>query len=120
MPKQLLTGSLDEQCEFLYNLALDKMQQGNFTGAVHALQEIVKHKPDFRDAKAVLAEAKARKAEQNRLLWFALTGAALFVLWGTVLQVPNDLVFLGMAVVGAVVGFLVGNLVQSLRRSTNS
>jgi hypothetical protein len=120
MPKQLLTGTLDEQCEFLYGLALEKMQQGNFTGAVHAFQEIVKHRPDFRDAAAKLAEAKARKSEQTQLLWFAMGGAALFVLIGTMLQVPNDLIFLVMVAAGALVGFFAGNLVQSLRRPTNS
>jgi hypothetical protein len=120
MPKQLLSGSLDEQCEFLYNLALDKMGQGNFTGAVHALQEIVKHKPDFRDAAARLAEAKARKAQQNQLLWFAFGGAAIFVLIGTIIQVGNDLIFLAFAIAGGLLGFMIGNLVQSLRRPTNS
>ncbi len=120
MPKQLLSGSLDEQCEFLYNLALDKMEQGNYTGAVHAFQEIVKHNPDFRDAEARLVEAKARKAQQNQLLWFAFGGAAIFVLIGTMIQVGNDLIFLVIAAVGGLLGFMLGNLVQSLRRSTNS
>jgi hypothetical protein len=118
MPKQLLTGTLDEQCEFLYDLALEKMQQGNYTGAVHALKEIVKHKPEFRDAGAVLAEAKRRKSEQNQLLWFAFGGAALFVFIGTVLQVGNDFLFLGLIAAGALVGFLVGNFVRRLRRPT--
>jgi hypothetical protein len=118
MPKQLLTGTLDEQCEFLYDLALQKMQQGNYTGAVHALKEIVKHKPEFRDAGVVLAEAKRRKSEQSQLLWFAFGGAALFVFIGTVLQVGNDFLFLGFIAAGALAGFLVGNLVRRLRRST--
>jgi hypothetical protein len=116
MPKQLLTGTLDEQCEFLYDLALEKMQQGNFTGAVHALKEVVKHNPGFRDASTVLAEAKRRKAEQSQLLWFAFGGAMLFVLFGTMMQLGNDFLFLGLIAVGAVVGFLVGNLVRSLRQ----
>jgi hypothetical protein len=119
MPKQLLTGSLDDQCEFLYALALEKMQQGNYTGAVHALKEIVKYKPDFRDASAVLADAKRRKAEQGQLLWFAFGGAAVFVLFGTMLQVGNDFLFLALIAAGALVGFLVGNLVRSLFRPTN-
>ena len=38
--KQTLIGTLDEQCEFLYDLALEKMDQGNYTGAAHALKEI--------------------------------------------------------------------------------
>lgn len=117
MPKQLLTGTLDEQCEFLYNLAHEKMEQGNFTGAVHALQEIVKYNPNFRDASTVLAEAKRRKAEQSQLLWFAFGGAALFVLFGTVMQLGNDLFFLGLIAVGALVGFFVGNFVRSFRRA---
>ncbi|HMN31708.1 MAG TPA: hypothetical protein PKE45_26400, partial [Caldilineaceae bacterium] len=54
MPKQLLTGTLEEQCEFLYTMAVEKMAQGNYTGAVHALKEVVKHAPDFRDAQALL------------------------------------------------------------------
>ena len=120
MPKQLLTGTLDEQSEFLYNLALEKMQQGNYTGAVHALQEIVKHNPKFRDAAVVLAEAKRRKAEQSQLLWFAFGGAALFVFIGTLLRLGNDFLFLGLIVVGALVGFLVGNLVRGLRRPKDS
>ena len=37
MPKQKLTGTLDEQCEFLYGLAITKMAEGNYTGAKHAL-----------------------------------------------------------------------------------
>lgn len=116
MPKQLLTGTLDEQCEFLYDLALEKMQQGNFTGAVHALKEVVKHNPGFRDANVVLAEAKRRKSEQSQLLWFVFGGAALFVFLGTVIQLGNDFLFLGLIAVGALLGFLVGNLVRSLRR----
>jgi hypothetical protein len=116
MPKQLLTGTLDEQCEFLYNLALEKMQQGNFTGAVHALKEVVKHNPGFRDAGTLLAEAQRRKSEQSHLLWFAFGGAMLFVLFGTLLQLGNDFLFLGLIAVGAVLGFFVGNVVRSLRQ----
>ena len=116
MPKQLLTGSLEEQCQFLYNLALEKIQQGNYTGAVHALKEIVKYKPDFLDAADLLREAKRRKSEQSQLLWFAFAGAALFVLMGTILQVGNDFLFLGLIAVGGLLGFLTGNLVRSLRR----
>jgi hypothetical protein len=120
MPKQLLTGTLDEQCEFLYDLAQEKMEQGNFTGAVHALKEIVKHNPNFRDARVQLAEAKRRKGEQSLLLWFAFSGAALFVLFGTVMQLGNDFLFLALIAAGALVGYLMGNLVRSWRRPANS
>ena len=119
MPKQLLTGTLDEQCQFLYDLALEKMQQGNYTGAIHALKEVVKHNPGFRDAGELLADAKRRKSEQSQLLWFAFGGAAIFVFIGTMFQVENDFLFLGLIAAGALVGFLVGNLVRRLRRPIN-
>jgi hypothetical protein len=115
MPKQLLTGSLDEQCEFLYNLAQEKMQQGNYTGAVHALKEIVKYAPDYRDAGQLLAEAKRRKAVHRSLLFFAFGGAALFILFGTVVQVRNDLIFLALAALGGLAGYLVGDWLRRTR-----
>jgi len=109
MPKQTLTGTLEEQCEFLYNMAQEKMTQGNFTGAVHTLQEIRKHAPNYRDVTALLAEAKRQKSAQSLLLVAAFLGAALFVGVGTFLKLPNDFLLLLLAVVGAVIGFGVGN-----------
>lgn len=115
MPKQLLTGTLDEQCEFLYSLAQDKMQQGNYTGAIHALKEIVKHAPDYRDAAQLLQEAKRRKAAHTALLFYALGGAILAIAIGTLAQVGNDLIFLTLALVGALVGYLVGDWMRARR-----
>ena len=112
MPKQKLTGTLEEQCEFLYQLAQEKMSQGNYTGAVHALDEIVTHAPTFRDAVALLQTAKQKKAQQQRLLFSALGGGALFIGFGTVLQLPNDWLFLLFATVGAFVGFGIANLIE--------
>ena len=61
MRRQQLSGTLDEQCAFLYELALEKMEQGNFTGAYHALKEVARHQPNFREVQAQLAEATFRK-----------------------------------------------------------
>lgn len=116
MPKQTLTGTLEEQCEFLYQLAQEKMAQGNYTGAVHALQEVTKHAPTFRDAAALLREAKQKKAEHQRLLFMAMGGAALFIALGTVLQLPNDWLFLLFAAVGALLGYGVANFLEKQRR----
>ncbi len=113
MPKTLLTGSLDEQCEFLYTLAQDKMQQGNYTGAIHALKEIAKYRPDYRDTAQMLAEAKRRKSDHTLLLLYAFGGAALFIGIGTVTQAGNDLVLMALALVGGLLGYLVGNLIHS-------
>ena len=109
MPKETLTGTLEEQCEFLYSLAQEKMGQGNFTGAVHTLQEVAKHAPHYREVDRLLAEAKRQKSAQALLLVTAFIGAALFIGIGTWLKLPNDFLFLLLAVIGAVVGFGVGN-----------
>ena len=117
MPKQKLTGSLDEQCQFLYDAALEKMAVGNYTGAKHALQEIVKYKPDFRDAAQLLEEVKQRNSSQTLLLISAFIGAALGVTVGSFTGAPNDLVLLLYLAVGGLVGYGAGNLIDSYRRS---
>ena len=116
MPKQTLSGTLDEQCEYLFTLAQEKMAQGNFTGAVHALKEIVKHNSTYPDAKELLAEAKKRQAEQRFLLLCGLAGAALGVAGASVASFSNDLWMLAVAGVGLVVGYIIGNLINSFRR----
>ena len=115
MPTQTLTGTLEEQCAFLYQLAQEKSAQGNYTGAVHLFQEIIKHAPDYRDTVQLLVETKRKKAEQRNLLLSGLLGAMLAVGVGTVLQIPNDLLFILLAVVGAVLGFIVGNAFMGRR-----
>lgn len=115
MPKQILTGSLDEQSAFLYDLAVRKMGEGNYTGAVHALDEIVKHNPGYRDAVELLLEARKRKSVHSWLLWFAIVGAVIGIAAGTLSGMPNDLYLLGLGLVGALVGYLVGNYTLGLR-----
>ncbi len=119
MPKQTLTGTLEEQCEFLYNMAQEKLAQGNFTGAVHLLKEIVKHAPQYRDAAGLLVEAKRKKSTQTTLLVAAFGGAALFIGVGTWLEVRNDFIFLLLAVVGGLVGFGAGNFLRSFQNRAN-
>lgn len=108
MPKEILTGPLEEQCAFLYEMAKEKMAEGNYTGAVHALKEIAKHKPDYRDVAQLLAESKAKKSQQSRLVISGFLGAIVFIGVGTTLQLSNDLLFLALALVGAVVGYVAG------------
>jgi hypothetical protein len=115
MPKQKLTGTLDEQCEFLYGLAITKIAQGNYTGATHALQEIVKYNPDYRDAKPLLAKVSAQKSDQTFLVIMAFVGAAIAVGIGSVGQWGNDLVLLALAAIGALFGYGFGNFMRSMR-----
>ncbi|MCB0127866.1 MAG: hypothetical protein KDE58_36625 [Caldilineaceae bacterium] len=91
-------------------MAQEKIAEGNYTGASHLLQEIVKHDATYKDAASMLAKVKQRKREQRNLLLTAILGASLFVGIGTVVQIPNDLIFILLAVIGAVGGFGVGSL----------
>ena len=120
MPKKLLTGTLEEQCAFLFSVAQEKMAAGNFTGAIHALKEILKHAPAYPGAQALMAQAKRRKREQGLLLWGSFAGAIVAIFFGTLRQLPNDLWLLALALAGAGVGFLVGNGVAAwMRRRTS-
>lgn len=110
MPKQMLSGTLDEQCAFLYQLASEKAAVGNYSGATHALKEILKHKPAYPGARELMASAMAGRRQQRFLLWFSLAGAIGGVFAGTLLSLSNDLWLLAMAAVGGLVGFGVGNL----------
>lgn len=118
MSKQLLTGTLEEQCDTLVQLAQEKMAAGNFTGAYHALKEVVKHAPERADAVALLAEAKRRKSEQTRLLLISLLGAIVFVGIGSAANLSGDLWLLALGFVGMLVGYGTGNFVNSLGSHT--
>ena len=115
MPKQKLTGTLDQQCEFLYGLAIAKMAEGNYTGAKHALEEIVKYKPDYRDAQQLLAQVSRQKSDQTFLVVMAFVGAAVGVAVGSIGQLGNDLLLLVLAGIGALLGYGVGNYIRSFR-----
>ena len=95
------------------------MAQGNFTGAVHALKEVAKYKPGDKNVQALLAEARRRKTAQSTLLLFAFLGAVLFIGVGTITRLSNDLLFILLALAGALVGYLVGNVVLNRRSVKN-
>jgi len=115
MPKQILTGTVDEQCDFLYDLSNEKMEQGNFTGAAHLLKEIVKHNPDYRDASDLLIEVKHHKSQQLTRLFSAIGVASLFIGIGTWLQLGSDWLYLILVAIGGFVGYGLGNLLNSFR-----
>ncbi|MCB0060517.1 MAG: hypothetical protein KDE19_00310 [Caldilineaceae bacterium] len=117
MRKEKLSGTLEEQCEFLYQLAQEKLADGNYSGAYHALKEILRHVPDYKEAPQLLAHVQQKKSEQRKLLLMGLLGAVLFTGFGTLIQLSNDLIFILLAIVGAVVGFVVGSLLFGQRGS---
>ena len=118
MPKQVLTGTLDEQCEFLYQLATEKMAEGNYTGAVHHLSDVIKYNPNYRDAQQLLRNVKRKKSQQSVLVVAGFVGAALFVGIGTSLRVSSDGIFLALALTGAIVGYVAGLTFFAQKKST--
>ena len=118
MQRQTLTGSLEEQCEFLYDMSIEKIGQGNFTGAAHLLKEIVKHKPDYRDAAELLVQVKEQKRYQFIRLMAAIAGACAFIGIGTATQVTNDFVFIGLILIGGLIGYIVGNIITNFQQQS--
>ena len=106
MVKKLLEGTLEEQCEFLYDLGVEKMKTGNFAGALHVLQEVTKHDPAYRDAAVLLAEAKGRKSEQRHLILVGLGAGALFMGIGRLMGISHDLALILVGALGLVCGYL--------------
>jgi len=110
--KKQLTGTLEEQCSFLYQLAQEKMASGNYTGAVYALKEIIKYQPDYGDAAQLLENARQHKKAQTFRLLISLAGAILFVGIGSTAGLHNDLWLLVLGFAGLLVGYVVANLVR--------
>ena len=112
MAKKLLTGTLEEQCSFLYQLAHEKMASGNYTGAVYALKEIVRYRPDYADASRLLAVAREEKRKQRNRIVISLVGAIVAIGIGSMIGVRNDLWLFAMAFVGLLVGYGAANLIR--------
>ena len=117
MAKKQLKGTLEEQCSFLYQLAQEKLESGNYTGAVYALKEIVKYQPEYADAAELLAAARNQKKRQTTRIMISLVGAILAVGIGSTTGLRNDLWFFVLAFAGLLVGYGAANLIQSYAKS---
>lgn len=106
MAKKMLEGTLDEQCAFLYDLARDKMAQGNYAGALYALREVAKHRPDYRDVPALLVQLQGQKREQRRMILVGLVSGVLFATLARTAGVTHDLLIIGIGILGLVGGYL--------------
>ena len=111
MARKQLTGTLEEQCRFLYQLAQEKMASGNYTGAAYALKEIVKYRPDYEDASRLLAIVRRRKKEQTIRIVISLVGAIIAIGIGSAIGVHNDLWFFALAFVGLLLGYGAASLI---------
>lgn len=116
--KKQLTGTVEEQCGFLYRLSQEKMASGNYTGAVYALKEIVKHIPDYGDAADLLELARRQKKAQTFRLLVSLGGAVAFIGVGSASGLHNDLWLLGLGSTGLLFGYGVANMIRSGAKPT--
>ena len=105
--KQFLQGSVEEQAQQLYDMALEAMEEGRYTAAYRDFEEIERALPGFKDVPERLAQARKAKREQRWLLWGSLLGAIVLIILARVLGARNELVFLAAAAAGLVIGFAV-------------
>jgi hypothetical protein len=106
VPVQRLEGTVEEQAAQIYDLAAEAMQEGRYTAAYRYYLEIERALPGFRDVPERLAQANYARKEQRSLLMGSLTGAMALIVLARLLGNNNELIFLGVAVLGLVSGFL--------------
>lgn len=105
MPVKTLEGTVEEQAAQIYDLAAEAMQEGRFTAAYRYYLEIERAVPGFRDVPELLAKANYARKEQRFLLLGSITGASVLIVLARLLGNDNELVFLGVAVLGLLLGF---------------
>lgn len=105
--KIALQGTVEEQAQQLYDLAVEAMEEGRYTAAHRYFQEIERASPGFRDVPERLGEVRRAKREQRYLLWGSLLGGALLIIVARMLGASNELIFLGAGVLGLLAGFLI-------------
>ncbi len=106
MVKKLLDGTVEEQCEFLYELGIEKMKTGNYAGALYAFKEVAKHDAEYLEVSVLLATARERKHEQKMLIMVGLAAGFLFMVIGRLSGVSHDLALILLGALGLVCGYL--------------
>ena len=113
MPKIILPGTVEEQAAQIYDLAEEAMQQGRYTGAYHYYEEIQRALPGYRDVADRMAQAKHAKREQSFLLIGSIVGSAAAIALARLAGNSNELIFIGVAILGLLAGFAVTALLFS-------
>lgn len=120
MPKQQLTGALDEQLATVYDMVEERMSQGKYSGAVHYAKEIVKVDPHYRDIQDILGRAQRAKREQSLTLTASLAGAVIVIAITRWLGLTEDWQSLFFAFIGLVFGFVIATWLFIRRREAES
>ncbi len=93
------------------------MASGNYTGAVYALKEIIKHHPEYENAAQLLTSARKQKRSQTFRLLISLIGAIFFIGIGSMTGLHTDVWLLALGFVGLLVGYGVAGLVGASEQS---
>ncbi len=116
MPKQQLSGTLDEQLATLYEMAQQRLAEGKYSGAVHFAKQIIKADPNYRDIQEILRKAQRAKSEQTWTLVASLVMAMLAIAFARPLGFSKDWQMLILGFFGLLIGFLLTTALF-LRRS---
>ncbi len=106
--RKLLNGTVDEQAAHLYEMAVEAMAEGRYSGAYRYLAEIERAVPGYRDVPALLATVRRAKQEQRFLLISSLTGGMIFIALARLLGIQSEWLFIGAAILGLALGFAAG------------
>lgn len=109
MPRQPLSGPLEEQLAAMYQIVLDRMREGKYGGAVHYAREIIKFAPDYRDIQDLLRRAQVAQRRQSLTLVGSLVAAIAAIGLGWSLGWREDWQSLLFGFIGLLAGFLLIN-----------
>lgn len=116
MPKQQLSGTLEEQKAAVYEIVQQRMAEGKYSGAVHYAKEIIKADPDYRDIQQVLQQARQAKRQQTLTLVASLVAAIFGVAAASAAGFDADWQMLLAGFIGLLIGYLLA-IAYFVRRS---
>ncbi len=116
MPKQQLSGTLEEQKAAVYEIVQQRMAEGKYSGAVHYAKEIIKADPNYRDIQQILQQAQQAKRQQTLTLVASLLAAIAGVTVASVAGFDADWQMLLAGFIGLLIGYLLST-VYFVRRS---
>lgn len=106
MPKQQLSGTLEEQMAALYEIVEQRMAEGKYSGAVHYANEIIKVDPNYRDIQHTLQKARHAKRQQTLTLIASLMTAMVGVAVASFAGFDKDWQMLLAGFIGLLLGYL--------------
>jgi hypothetical protein len=116
MPKQHLTGTLEQQLAAVYAIIEQRMAEGKYSGAVHYAKEIIKVDPNYRDIQHLFQQARQARRQQTLTLIASLLVAIVGVAIASAAGFDNDWQMLLAGFLGLLLGYLLA-IIIFVRRS---